>query len=167
VTWGDGSTDELQNIARIQFKDSAFDLSRQSPTLQDLTAIKLSDWTQYKANLDFMQKGLGGRPIGFNLNKIWYDNFQAPLSKFSLTNYQTHVDASVSVVVGYGTSIVRNDGSLLVVSSGWDPTIGANGRLSTAVIKDGVLQSANYQAIEAPPTPTYSMTPQVQNIFFS
>ena len=148
VTWSDGSTDILENIARIQFKDSALDLGKQSPTLQDLSGRKISDWTQYKANLDFMQKGLGGRPVGFNLDKIWYNNFQVPFSKFSLSSYQTHVDASVSIVVGYGTSVVRNDGSLLVVSSGWDPGIGANGRLATAVIKDGVLQSANYQAIE-------------------
>jgi hypothetical protein len=148
VTWSNGTVDELKNISKVQFSDALINLLITAPTKEELSSIKLSDWNSYKSQIDFMQNGLNGKPVGFNLDKIWYGGFQIAIDQFSVVKFQTHADATFNTVVGYGTYVVRNDNSLLVVSSGWDPVIGANGRYSTAVIKDGLLEMSSYKTIE-------------------
>ena len=148
VNWLNGTVDEFENISKVQFNDGLINLIAQAPTQENISSIKISDWSSYKGQLDFMQNGLNGRPIGFNLDKIWYNGFQVSIDKFSVTKFQTHADATFNDVVGYGTYAVRDDNSLVVVSSGWDPSVGSSGRYSTVILKDGLLEISSYKTIE-------------------
>ena len=148
VVWRQGAVDTLSEISGIQFIDKFIDLPAYSPTKDSSTVLPNVSWQQISKLRSNLQSDIDGRPIGFNLQKIWYENFQVPSEIFNTRTFATKVDASPITVIGYGTSTVREDGSVLVIGGGWDPLSGKNGRLFTAVFNNNLLTSSNVQSVD-------------------